>query len=285
MQRDLLNAKLKAFSIHVGISLAIFVLLLFLILFQWYPPPFFSTDGGWQGLRLIIFVDLVLGPSLTFIVFNPQKLRRLLKMDLTIIAICQILALSWGIWAVHNERPYLAVFADGAFYTLPYYQLKETGLSKADIAKFDIGKTPIKIYVDIPTDKAKYFALLTKSVRTEPFQFMGDLYQPFDHHSIKAVSRYSINMQAYIKGEAKSWNREYQHFVNNEPRLRDMLFLSLHGRYGKYIVVFDSKTLTFRKVLDIPPPGIDEIIWGKQEAMKRRIRTQQLKHALTRPKK
>jgi len=280
MQQDLIATKFKAFSVHFGISLLIFLSLLYLILFQWYPPPFFSTDGGWQGIRLITFVDLILGPSLTFVIFNPEKARKLLIMDLSIIGICQIAALTWGVWATHNERPYLAVFADGAFYTLPYYQVKDTGLNKAGIAKFDSGRKPIKIYVDIPADKAKYFALLTKAVKTKPFSFMGDLYRPFDRDNAKHAARYTINMPAYLKGESAAWNREYRHYVQNEKHLKDILFFSLHARYGKFIVAFDRKTLEFRKVLDIPPPSIDEIIWGKKKAKELQRRREQRKQAL-----
>ena len=268
MDKKLCLSKIKALSIHFCISLLIFLILLFFILFQWYPPPFFSTDGGWQGIRLIAFVDLILGPTLTFVIFNPGKARKLLIMDLSVIGLCQVLALAWGIWAVHNERPYFAVFADGAFYTLPFYQVKETGLNKTDIAKFDSGNTPIKIYVDIPADKAKYFALLTKAVKTKPFEFMGDLYRPFDHDNVKRAARYSINMPAYLKGESAVWGRRYRDFASSIQDTSNILFFSLHGRYGKYIVAFDRKALAFRKVLDIPPPSIDEIVWGKQKAKK-----------------
>ena len=279
MHRELLKSKLKAFSAHFGISLSIFLILLYFVLTKWYPPPFFNTDGGWQGIRLITFVDLILGPTLTFVIFNPTKVRKLLLMDLTIIGIFQITALVWGVWVVHNERPYLAVFADGAFYTLPYYQLKETSLSKNEIEKFDADNKPVKVYVDIPKDKVKYFELLTKSVRTKPFHFMGDLYRPFNQDNLKHAARYNINMQEYLKGEKKSWIEEFKHFADSEPRINDMLFFSLHGRYGKYIVVFDKKMLRFRKVLDIPPPSIEEIVWGKEQAKKRQLRRQERKAA------
>ena len=79
--KALLPHKLRAFSIHFLISLAIFAVLLFLILFHWYPMPWFPIDGGWQGVRIMIGVDLVLGPVLTFMVFNPAKGWRELTLD------------------------------------------------------------------------------------------------------------------------------------------------------------------------------------------------------------
>ena len=264
MQRDLLNSKFRAFAIHFGISLLIFLSLLYFILFQWYPQPFFSTDGGWQGIRLITFVDLILGPALTFVIFNPEKVRKLLIMDLSIIGICQIVALSWGTWAVHNERPYLLVFSDGGFYPLTYYQVNETGLKKSDIKNISPAPPPIKIYVDIPTDKQEYFALLTTAAQTKPIHFMGTRYKRFDNNILKQISSRNINMEAYLQGEPEEWRVKYQAFlktVGNE--INNVLFFPLNARYGKHIVAFNKSTMDIIEVLNIPPPSIRETLRGK----------------------
>jgi len=273
MTRDLLQAKLRAFGIHFSLSLFVFFILLYFILFRWYPMPFFDTDGGWQGIRIIAGVDLTLGPLLTFIAFNPHKAPRLLKLDLRLIGLAQVAALVWGISTVHGERPYLAVFADGTFYPLTYYQIPETGLGKDDIDKLTPGPTPKKIYVEIPTDKAKYQALLTLAVATQPIHFMGDRYRAFNESETENISRYSIDMKAYLKGEAKAWQKEYQKFINKHPdKLNTPLYFPLNARYGKYIIAFDRNSQRFIGVLNIPPPRIDEVIWGKKEAEIRRRR-------------
>ena len=54
----------QAFSIHRGLCAILYVVLLYLILFHGYPQPYFAADGGWEGIRLITGVDLVLGPFL-----------------------------------------------------------------------------------------------------------------------------------------------------------------------------------------------------------------------------
>ncbi len=273
MTRDLLHVKLRAFGIHFSISLFIFFTLLYFILFRWYPMPFFDTDGGWQGIRIIAGVDLTLGPLLTFIAFNPRKAPRLLKLDLGLIALAQVAALVWGIGTVHGERPYLVVFADGIFYPLTYYQIPETGLSKDDINKLAPGPTPKKIYVEVPRDKAKYQALLTLAVATQPIHFMGKRYRAFDKSEAENISRYSIDMKAYLKGEAAAWQQEYQKFIHSHPDTRDsMLYFPLNARYGKHIIAFDRNSRKFIGVLNIPPPSIDEVIWGKKEAKIRRRR-------------
>ena len=274
MTRDLLHAKLRAFGIHFSISLLIFFVLLYFILFHWYPLPFFDTDGGWQGIRIIAGVDLTLGPVMTFIAFNPRKAPRLLKLDLGLIALAQIAALIWGISAVHGERPYLAIFSDGIFYPMTYYQVPQTGLSHKDINKLAPGPTPKKIYVEVPDkNTAAYISLLTRAVATQPIHFMGKRYRTLDKSKIKAISHYSINMKAYLKGEPAAWQKKYQRFIDAHPgKLKSILYFPLNANYGKYIIAFDRKSLKFIAVLDIPPPTIEEVIWGKKEAKKRRLR-------------
>ncbi|MBM95605.1 MAG: hypothetical protein CMI09_07140 [Oceanospirillaceae bacterium] len=105
----------QAFGIHFGISLMIFIGLVTMVLFVWYPGVLREVDSSWQqALIMIAGVDLVLGPLLTLIVFNPAK--KSLKMDLSIIAIAQIAALIAGTYTVHQARPvalYVSFPAEG----------------------------------------------------------------------------------------------------------------------------------------------------------------------------
>lgn len=94
----------QAFGIHFLASLVVFAILTALIFFYWFPGILRVADPSWQHILLVIAgVDLVLGPALTLIVFNPAK--KSLKMDLTIIAAIQIAALAYGSYTVHNTRP------------------------------------------------------------------------------------------------------------------------------------------------------------------------------------
>jgi len=99
------KVRLKATGIHIAISTVIFLVFLYFILAQWYPVPYFVTDGGWQGIRIVIAVDMVLGPLLTLIIFNPAKSRRAILFDLSMIGLAQSAALVWGAYAVYSQQP------------------------------------------------------------------------------------------------------------------------------------------------------------------------------------
>ncbi len=107
--------KAKASGVHLALSAGIFFVFLYVLIFYWYPLPYFHSDGGWQGVRIMLFVDVVLGPLLTFIVFNYKKPRNKIIFDLSVIAAIQLGALIWGVNAVYNGRPVVIVYYEGSF--------------------------------------------------------------------------------------------------------------------------------------------------------------------------
>ncbi|MEH6451129.1 MAG: hypothetical protein V7765_20865 [Oleispira sp.] len=106
----------QAFASHLLLSLIIFSGILICITQYWYPGILFDTANGWKAIGLIISIDLILGPILTLIVFNPNKSS--LKFDLSIIAVIQVAALIYGSWTIHVSRPIALAFINNSFYSL-----------------------------------------------------------------------------------------------------------------------------------------------------------------------
>ena len=102
LSKPLLITKLKATGVHLSLSILIFIALVYQIYYNWYPQPYFSIDGGWQGVRIIAAVDLVLGPLITFLIFDLSKSRREILFDLITIAVIQLAALTFGIHTTYN---------------------------------------------------------------------------------------------------------------------------------------------------------------------------------------
>jgi len=150
--RALLRTKLKATAIHLSMSIAVFVYLAYQIYYNWYPEPYFSIDGGWQGIRLVGAVDLVLGPLITFLIFDPRKPRRDILFDLITIATIQIGALAYGIHATYTQRPVAVVFFDEFVISATMEHYSGTLESADDLKQFSEEKPPI-IYSDFPTDR------------------------------------------------------------------------------------------------------------------------------------
>ena len=139
----------RAFLIHLGISLTIFGLLAYLVARVWYPDFFFYTDGGWQGLRLLLGVDLVLGPLLTLIVYRAGKPG--LRFDLTVIGVLQTTCLAVGAWIVHGERPLAVVYVDGSFYSITAQSFREMEEPVPNLDGLP-GRYPKWVNVKLPDD-------------------------------------------------------------------------------------------------------------------------------------
>ncbi len=151
----------QAFGIHLALSVVIFIFLLGVIVFIWYPGVFIHM-GGFQGIRIVAGVDLVLGPLLTLMIFNPNKRKALIKLDLSIIAFIQLSALLVGTWLVYKERPLVQALSDDGLYihALSEYETTETDYSS--LKKLP-GRFPKLVYVNLPNERKSSNLIKMKS--------------------------------------------------------------------------------------------------------------------------
>jgi hypothetical protein len=105
-----LNAAFKAASIHLSWSLLVATMAAALVFGLWYPYPYRDLVGGVQLFLLVVGVDVVCGPLLTAVLFNPAKPKKELVRDLTLVAVIQLVALIYGMYSVALGRPVHMVF-------------------------------------------------------------------------------------------------------------------------------------------------------------------------------
>jgi hypothetical protein len=101
-----LNEKMtryKAASFHLLLSVLAGSTTFALLWFVWYPSPLLEALGGIFIVLILLGVDVTLGPLLTLIVFKQGK--RTLKVDLSVIAFLQIVALAYGCYTLWLGRP------------------------------------------------------------------------------------------------------------------------------------------------------------------------------------
>lgn len=138
--------RLKAALSHFLISLALSTIVICLLIFGWYPRPYFWALGGLMLLALIIGIDIVLGPLMTLLLFNPRKSRRALALDLSLIAVVQISALGYGLYSGYASRLVFKVFDGKSF------QLVQAG----DIPSNFLKRTALPEYQSLPFIGQRY---------------------------------------------------------------------------------------------------------------------------------
>ncbi|MGE8320783.1 MAG: TfpX/TfpZ family type IV pilin accessory protein [Comamonas sp.] len=131
MLRPLWLAKIRAFSIHWLLSMALALLAAALVFGLWYPYPYRDISGGRELFWLVVSVDVVLGPLITLTVFNPVKSRREKLLDFGVIGLLQLGALLYGLWAVAQARPVHTVFEYDRFRVVHAAEIIPELLGKA----------------------------------------------------------------------------------------------------------------------------------------------------------
>lgn len=104
------RSRLRAAGIHLGLSVLVALLAAVLVFAFWYPYPYREISGGRELFRLVVMVDVVLGPLITFAVFDRAKTRTGLHRDLLVVGLLQLAGLCYGLWTVHLARPVHMVY-------------------------------------------------------------------------------------------------------------------------------------------------------------------------------
>jgi hypothetical protein len=119
----------QAFALHLLLSALVATSVVVLVVWLWYPEPYFAAMGGAVLLRLLIGVDVMLGPLITLMIFDPKKPS--LRVDLAVIAALQVAALAYGGWVMFQARPVYTVFANDQFHTVPANAIDAGSLARA----------------------------------------------------------------------------------------------------------------------------------------------------------
>jgi len=182
-------SRFQAAGTHFLISLAIFFILVILMVGWWYPGPFMVLIGI-AGLQIVIYIDLVLGPLLTLVVFNPQKRKKLIILDLSVIATIQLIALVYGVYVVFNEKPLVQALGDDTLYILAKADFKAANIEMSPLRSLP-GRYPKIIFIDMPVEADERFQLKMDSFHKyqAEYSFRTDLYRSYESFSQEKLEK------------------------------------------------------------------------------------------------
>lgn len=126
-----LKRRFRAAGVHALVCAAIATLAGVLVFGLWFPGVYRSASGGRDLFLLVTGVDVVLGPLLTFAVFNLAKGWKQLRRDLAVIGAIQLAALAYGLHTVYLVRPVAMVFEADRFRVVTAADVYRPELPKA----------------------------------------------------------------------------------------------------------------------------------------------------------
>jgi len=233
-----LSRRARAAGVHLLISAVIAALAASLVFGLWFPGIYRQIAGGKALFLLITGVDIVLGPLLTFAVFNVKKGWPHLKRDLAVIGVLQTAALVYGLHTVFIVRPVAMVFEVDRFrmvsavdvhtpelpLALPVYQ--ELPLS----GPWLLGARSVK--PDEKTD-ALFLGLEGVDVGQRP-----RFWQPYDLSRTAALAR-SRPLAALVEKYPSQKQMIEDAAVTARLKIAEARFLPLAAR-GDWVVLLDS---------------------------------------------
>lgn len=99
----------------------------------WYPSPFREISGGRELFFIVVAVDVVLGPLITFAVFDRRKATKELVRDLSVVALLQLGGLAYGLHTVFEARPVVLALEHDRLRVVRAIDLDEADLAKAPV--------------------------------------------------------------------------------------------------------------------------------------------------------
>ncbi len=220
--------RFKVALIHLLLSIVVIGIFVFVVYNIWYPKPLATIAQVLSPLKLLILIDVVIGPLLTFIVFKKTKPINALKLDLSIIVLLQISALCYGIYTIYNGKSSIVVFQDGQFYYLAEKYSNNNELNYKELKPGFLSK-PKLAYIPKQNSKGLYDDYAN--------------FVPLVDQKIMLSSGLSVlNMKAKFKGKNDAIS-----FLAKRYAKDDILFFTLNKDLSKYYVVY---SLTQNRIID-----------------------------------
>jgi hypothetical protein len=215
----------------------------------WYPWPLFDLEGGWQGVRLVALVDVVLGPALTLVLFKHGKPG--LKLDMSLVVAIQVGALVYGMWNLYEARPVALVHAFDHIQPLSRARLAEIDDSGAAMKKWE-GIGPRRIYVQTPDDPIE-FADFYRLVGSGPAGLHGAVehYLPMEENWQKILQD-AVQIEPYVSANADLQQRFNVFMAELSRPVEDLAFFPYIGRKERLFLVFDRFSMAIVGVFDAP---------------------------------
>jgi hypothetical protein len=246
------TSRFRAAGIHMAISAVIACVVLFGMLFFFFPSPYFGAVGGKDLLMILIGVDVVLGPLITVIIFNPKK--KSLKWDLAAIGVMQLAALAYGAYTMFEARPVYTVFAKDKFVVLTANNVDAKLLAKVTREEFKNPPLmgPVVVVARPPEGEKEQQDLLFVQAMGVGIQYMPQYYVPYKEFA-NLVLQHAKSLSELKKANPHSYDLLTPILRALGKQESDVVFLPVNARKQVMTALLDAKTGEILKVAAISP--------------------------------
>jgi hypothetical protein len=245
--------RLKAFSLHLLGSATALTLILGTLYFGWYRWPGWRLADAAQVVAVLIGVDLVIGPLITFVIASNSKARHVLARDIGIIVAVQVCALIYGATSLWNGRPLYYAFSVNVLQQVQAYDI--------DAAEADLGRqknpglaphwysTPRWIWAPLPQDPEEAQRIVNGTITgADDVISMPRYFKPWEQGlpSLREQLKKVDDLAYFSRGEKKKLKEHLQAAGFSTDQMNTM---PLTGRGKPLLAVFDLANLKIVGIL------------------------------------
>jgi hypothetical protein len=243
--------RLKAAAVHLCISLLVAGCAAWLVFGVWYPYPYREISGGRELFMLVVTVDVMLGPLITFIVFDRRKPRRELGRDLALVGLIQLAGLGYGLWTVHAARPVHLVFEIDRFRVIHAVDVPEELLPQSPpgiVASPLTGPTMLAVR-PFSSERERVDATLA-ALQGLHLGARPDLWQPYEAAVPRILKAGRPAGELARRFPARAAEIEAGMAATGQPA-GQLVYLPLVSRKAFWTVLLDSRTAQVRGFVPI----------------------------------
>jgi hypothetical protein len=160
--------RLKAFGLHLLTSATVLTVILGLLYWGWYHWPGWHLADVSHVVLVMVGVDVVVGPLLTFVIAKSSKPRRELTRDIAIIAFVQLCALSYGTVSLWHGRPLYYAFSENVLQMVQAYDISDDEWALGSQRQPDLAphwySLPRWIWAPLPADPKEREKIVTGAI-------------------------------------------------------------------------------------------------------------------------
>jgi hypothetical protein len=239
--------RLKAFSLHLLGSATALTLILGTLYFGWYRWPGWYLADVTQVVTVLIGVDLVIGPTMTFVIASNSKANHVLARDIGIIVAVQVCALIYGATSLWNGRPLYYAFSENQLQMVQAYDIdsQESELGRqqnADLAPHWYS-VPRWIWAPLPPSPEEAKKIVTGAITgADDVISMPRYFKPWEQGlpSLRGQLKKVDDVNYFSRGEKKRLKERMQAAGLATDQMNTMPFT---GRGKPLLAVFDLANL------------------------------------------
>ena len=232
----------RAAALHFGGSVIVALLAAALVFGLWFPYPYRELAGGRELFLLIVAADVICGPLLTMVLYNPTKPRAELSRDLGLVVIIQLAALGYGLHVVWQARPVYLVQEVDRFKVITAPQLLDESVAKLPAAlqpRWLDG--PITVAIREPEDAAEHNKVLFESVRGgRDYAERPEFYLPYEGAAALKALQHAQPLTVFLDKQPSQRSAAADLAASKGLDMAQLVYLPVVGRQD-WVAVLDQQ--------------------------------------------